>query len=127
MNSPVLMQRPIIEIPDPHAMTRKAARLEFARIRVSILDESGAELPLDLFDLSATGAYLKTDLLLAPGDPLKLRLEAPFLHRPVVIDAHVVRGELVEHGRGAGMGVTFDPLPDETRLALEKLLTGPSR
>jgi len=123
MSAPVFMQRPVIEIPDSHANTRKAARREFGNIKASILDESGAVIPLELFDLSATGAYLRSDLLLAPGDKVRLKLEIPSLDAAVELEAQVVRGDLFEADRGSGMGLTFESISDEARIALEACMT----
>jgi uncharacterized protein (TIGR02266 family) len=96
---------------------RKRLRVEF-----TFRDEEGAgDLSLEGANLSAGGAFLESDLLLEPGEPLAIAFAAP--GRTVTARAEVVWARrFPEEGQAAGMGVRFGELSQEDRRALEALL-----
>ena len=72
-------------------------------------------------NLSAGGAFLRSDLLLEAGEVLELELVAP--GRSVMARAEVVWARRFPNGdQPAGMGVRFAALAHEDQRALEALL-----
>ena len=69
-------------------------------------------------DLSPGGAFIKSDLLLEPGDGLALEFRVPGVPRLMRAQARVawVR-RFPQDGRAAGMGVEFLTMTDEDRAA----------
>jgi uncharacterized protein (TIGR02266 family) len=100
---------------------RKPLAVEF-RCR----DESGAgTLQFGSGDLSAGGAFLRSDLLLEQGERLWLELELPGRERPVRAEARVawVR-RFPSSGQEGGMGIEFLGMTDEDRRAVESFVEG---
>jgi len=122
MKEPVFLQRLVINLEQDDSKRRVGTRYPSSDARIYIVDESGVQIPLEIFDLSSSGAYIKSDLLLCPGDEVDLRLELPFIEKDLMLRAKVVRGEVEEHGKGPGMGVSFESISLEHRLLLEKCI-----
>ncbi len=120
MKDPVFMECQAENSNEVSPLRRIGTRRSTDDLKVCILDESGISIPLDLFDLSPTGAYIKSDLLFSPGEKLNLELNLPYLDKPLVLEAVVTRGELFQPERGPGMGVAFDSLRLKDKLILEK-------
>lgn len=80
--------------------------------------EPGVEeepLPLDFAEISATGAFIATDLLLPVGQRLEARFDLPD-GRTVVTEGQIVRVQY-RNGR-AGMGFAFERMAAEDRAEL---------
>lgn len=76
-----------------------------------------APLPLHLSEVSATGAFVASDLLLPVGAALELSFGLPDASRVEAL-ARVVR---VQHRGGRpGMGIVFDRVPANARAALRR-------
>ena len=88
-------------------------------------DEQGAgELTFEGADLSAGGAFLRSDVLLETGEPLQIEFAAT--GRKVVARAEVAWARrFPSPGQPAGMGVRFGELSPEDGAALAALLAGP--
>ncbi len=99
---------------------RKPLEVEF-----TCKDEQGAgELSFEGADLSEGGAFLKSDVLLEPGDPLQIEFAAR--GRKVVAGAEVVWARrFPSQGQSAGMGVRFRELSAEDCAALAAILAEP--
>lgn len=82
---------------------------------VEVLDEGGQAIPYECFDLSSVGIYLHSELLLTEGERLSLRIALPGSRHPVSVDGVVVRADIGDGLRRAGMGVAFRSLSDEAR------------
>ncbi len=70
-------------------------------------------LPLSLTQVSASGGFVESNLLLPLGSQLELELTLPGYDASVSVDARVVRVE--DRGRHPGMGVVFDRMPPAAR------------
>jgi hypothetical protein len=79
-------------------------------LAVELIDESGRAIPFECFDLSAVGVYLYSDLLLSPGEMVRLRLTLPWSARPITVQGEVVRAEPEDGTQRPGMGVAFRDL-----------------
>ena len=79
MKEPVFQQRPVINVEDEANARRVGTRYDAQNASIYLVDESGVQIPLELFDLSSSGAYIRSDLLLCPGEEVDIRLELPFL------------------------------------------------
>lgn len=85
-----------------------------ARVRDAAGDETA--LPLEVDEVSATGAFVLSDLLLPVGAPVEIAFSLPHCDEDVVAAGTVVR---VEERRGrAGMGIQFDRMPGAARANL---------
>jgi Tfp pilus assembly protein PilZ len=95
---------------------RKAVSVE-----IRCRDETGSgQLVFDLVDLSAGGAFLKSDVLFEQGE--KLHLELDLATRLIRSEANVVWvRRFPDPHQSAGMGVAF-ALPEEDRQAIEEYL-----
>jgi uncharacterized protein (TIGR02266 family) len=99
--------------------TRKTVQVDF-RCR----DASGAgELLFEAADLSLGGSFLKSELLLEPGETLVLEFSLPGDERLLKAHARVawVR-RFPKDGEMPGMGVEFLGMAQEDRAALEDVL-----
>ena len=90
-----------------------------ARVRDAASDD--AALPLEVDEVSATGAFVVTDLLLPVGSPVEIAFTLPNppagqVDSDVVAQGRVVRVE--ERGGRSGMGVHFDRMPAAARAHL---------
>lgn len=74
-------------------------------------------LPLDFSEISATGAFIATDLLLPVGQRLEARFDLPD-GGPVVTQGQIVRVQY-RNGR-AGMGFAFEKMSPEDRARLRQ-------
>ena len=99
-----------------HGRSAERRRLEVtAQIRER--GAGGLPLPLDLLEVSESGAFIDSDLLLPVGLELDLRFDIPGGHS-VAAGGRVVR---VDDQRGsAGMGLQFDQLSKVDRAILRR-------
>jgi hypothetical protein len=102
------------------ALSRRRRRLSrrsesLGEALVEVVDEHGQAIPYECFDLSAVGMYLHSDLLLTEGERLSLRISLPGCVHPLSVDGEVVRAEIGDELRRAGMGVAFRNLSEEAR------------
>jgi len=101
---------------------RKEARIAI-EARFSARDLSGAgTLTFTTEDLSASGAFLKSDLLLEQGEALALQFDVPgtgAIHTPARV-AWVRR--FPQGDQAPGMGVEFLALNDDDRAAMNRWL-----
>jgi uncharacterized protein (TIGR02266 family) len=86
-------------------------------------DPHAGELVFETLDLSADGAFLRSDLLLEAGDEIEISFRSPKSSRPFTLHARVAWAAKVADLKGEpGMGVEFVRLDDRTRRALMALL-----
>jgi len=97
---------------------RKPVSVTF-RVRDKTQDNMG-EMLLDTLDLGSGGAFLRSDLLLEPGDELVVTFALPEAQSNIQTKARVA---WVTQDRGpygvAGMGLAFTDLTREARLAID--------
>lgn len=83
-------------------------------------------LAMPVENVSVGGAFVRTDDPLPVGTPLALELLDGTPAKPMKLTARVAGvvspAQGREHGRVAGMGLRFDPLDDETRKRVERLV-----
>src|SRR5262249_50261578 len=80
-------------------------------------------LSLEGADLSAGGAFLKSDLLLEEGEALTLEFRVPGVTRLMRTQARVVWvRRFPKEDEPAGMGMAFLSMSDEDKAALESYL-----
>jgi uncharacterized protein (TIGR02266 family) len=80
---------------------------------------AAGKLLFDTKDVSAGGAFLKSDLLYEEGERLSLELSLPGRAAPVQVRARVVWVQrFPSEGEDAGMGVEFEDLAEADRKAL---------
>jgi hypothetical protein len=96
-----------------HADRRGLAALALVRDRA----EDGAALPLELSCVSATGAFIASDLLLPIGAEVELEFDLTESER-ISACGRVVRVE--DRGRRPGMGVLFERMAPEARARLRQ-------
>lgn len=84
---------------------RAAPRCE-ARVEVCLFDEFGEPVVMETLDVGPAGLFVRSDLIYEPGEELfvSLRLEGG---PTFVLRGRVVRAQLGEGGRPAGMGIKF--------------------
>jgi len=105
---------------EPERGRRASQRRDGRGVWMEMTDGAGRAIPFDCFDLSAVGVYLRSDLLLSPGEDVLLTLRLPPLWRPVCISGTVVRSETGGERHGPGMGVAFVEMGDEARESLRR-------
>jgi c-di-GMP-binding flagellar brake protein YcgR len=98
--------------------SRRGRRVRADEIAIELLDDSGRAIAFDCFDLSAVGVYLYSDLLLSPGERVRLRLCLPTTGGKVAVEGEVVRAEAEEGVQQPGMGVAFRELEPTVQEAL---------
>ncbi len=70
-------------------------------------------LPLPLSQVSASGAFVESTLLLPVGAQIEVIFDVPGYEHPVRADARVVR--IQDRGIRPGMGIVFDRMPPRAR------------
>lgn len=85
-----------------------------ARVRDAAGDDSA--LPLEVDEVSATGAFVLSDLLLPVGSPVEIAFALPQGEHDVVAQGRVVRVE--ERGGRSGMGIQFERMAGPARASL---------
>lgn len=73
---------------------------------VCLFDETGEAIVLESVDIGPRGVFVRSDVLLEPGEDLWVSLSVPGGPK-LVIRGRVIRGELGIDGRPAGMGIAF--------------------
>jgi uncharacterized protein (TIGR02266 family) len=106
---------------DHRRYSRKALAVDFAG-----RDGSGTGLLIfTSADVSAGGAFLKSELLLEQGETLSLEFHLEGRREPIRARANVVWvRRFPEPNQPAGMGVEFVSINDEDRAALSALVDG---
>jgi uncharacterized protein (TIGR02266 family) len=98
---------------------RKAIPVEF-RGRDA---EGDGQLVFESEDISAGGTFLKSDLLLEPGERMTLEFRVPAVPRLLKAQARVVWARrFPQEGEAAGMGVEFSAMSEEDRDVLTRYL-----
>ena len=85
-----------------------------ARVRDAAGDDNA--LPLEVDEVSATGAFVLADLLLPVGSAVEIAFCLPLADDDIVAQGRVVRVE--ERAGRAGMGIHFDRMPPGARATL---------
>lgn len=85
-----------------------------ARVRDAAGDDRA--LPLEVDEVSATGAFVLSDLLLPVGSPVEVAFSLPHCDHDVVAAGRVVRVE--ERGGRTGMGIQFERMAGGARASL---------
>ena len=98
--------------------SRRGRRVRADEIGIKLIDEQGHAIEFDCFDLSAVGVYLYSDLLLSPGERVRLQLRLPTTGGAVAIAGEVVRAQVEEGIQSPGMGVAFRDLDHGVQEAL---------
>ena len=83
---------------------------------VCLFDESGEPIVLETIDIGPRGIFVRSDLLLEPGQDLWISFNIPDGQR-LVVKGRVIRGDLGGEGKPSGMGIDFiDLTPQEEGL-----------
>lgn len=105
--------------PEQRRSARKALQVTF-RGKDS---EAEGRLEFEGGDVSAGGAFLRSDLLLEPGETLAVEFRVEGLPRLLRAQAKVAWARrFPRDGEEAGMGVQFFAMTEEDRAALERHL-----
>ena len=91
-------------------------RVLITDVELSDTDDVEEPLPLELNEVSATGAFVASDLLLPVGAPVDLTFILPTGDRRITVRGRVVRVE--ERGLRPGMGIEFDRMDADDRANL---------
>lgn len=114
----VRIAQPLRFPPGTGAGQRGASRRDLAAyVHVREAGTDDAPLPLELAEVSATGAFVASDLLLPVGAKLELTFEMPET-APISAFGRVVRVQ--ERGGRHGMGIQFERMPPEARATLRQ-------
>ena len=97
---------------------RRGRRVRADEIGIELLDDNGRAIGFDCFDLSAVGVYLYSDLLMSPGERVRLRLRLPTTGGPVALEGEVVRAQVEDGAQNPGMGVAFRDVDQNVQEAL---------
>ena len=98
--------------------SRRSRRVRADEIGIELIEDNGRSIVFDCFDLSAVGVYLYSDLLMSPGERVRLRLRLPTTGGAVAVEGEVVRAETEDGVQNPGMGVAFREVDDRVREAL---------
>ncbi len=99
---------------------RTSERRELDRIvHIREAGTGDAPLPLALSQVSASGAFVESTLLLPIGAQLEVTFDLPGYQHPVSADARVVRVQ--DGGLHPGMGIVFDRMPPRARAHLRDI------
>ncbi len=94
---------------------------------VHLIDDDGTMIPFESFDLNHGGMFLRSDLLMYPGDEVVLQLEVPGAPAPLLVIGKVVHVGVDENGEASGMGVSFWSLTSTERAILRNCISPGSR
>lgn len=88
------------------------------RADAQVRDAAGEDtaLPLEVDEVSATGAFVLSDLLLPVGSPVEIAFTLPQTVQELVAHGRVVRVE--ERGGRSGMGIHFERMTGDARASL---------
>ena len=106
-----------------HEMRRHSRQLMELPVLVSdTANRVKAGIRFEASDVSAGGAFLRSDLLFEVGEILNLSIELPGSHRVSAVGrvVRVSRGTALD--RSAGMGIEFIDLSAADRAAIEAVL-----
>ena len=86
--------------------------------KIELVDEFGTAIAFDRFDLTYSGVYLHSELVMYPGEEVTLKIDLVGEYLPIVLTGRVVSAETSNVGRGPGMGIIFKDLrrPEKIRL-----------
>lgn len=99
---------------------RTAERRELDRtVHIREAGTGDSPLPLPLSQVSASGAFVESNLLLPIGAQLEVTFDLPGYAHAVSADARVVRVE--DGGKHPGMGIVFDRMPPRARAHLRDI------
>lgn len=114
----VVDERGAVEDGQRSRRSRRGRRVRADEISLELIDDSGRAIVFDCFDLSAVGVYLYSDLLLSPGERVRMRLRLPTTGGAVAVEGEVVRAEDEEGAQNPGMGVAFREVGQDVQEAL---------
>jgi hypothetical protein len=86
---------------------------------VCLFDDCGDAIVLESVDIGPRGVFVRSDVLLEPGQDLWVSLSVPGGPK-LVVRGRVVRGELGTDGRPPGMGIAFVDLTAREESWLQK-------
>jgi hypothetical protein len=110
---------------DPAADERRRSPRRPIRVEVKAgIASAEGEMVFETLDMSTTGAFLISDLLLDPGERMTVVIPDGD-RRDIAIDAVVVRVSLPEHGGHSlsGMGIEFSRMAKELFSLVDRLST----
>lgn len=89
-----------------------------AGVEVREADSDAEPLPLELAEISATGAFVRSDLLLPIGSAIEVSFRLDDEAPAIRARGRVVRVD--ERPDGAGMGIEFERMPGPARATLRQ-------
>ena len=95
-------------------------RRKYPRVPLSVKVtkiENGSFQYCQASNISAAGLFIKASEPLSVGVRLRLAIALP--RRPIEVEGMVIR-VMLDEGYPSGMGVKFDPLPEEKRQLIEE-------
>jgi hypothetical protein len=98
--------RPGWSVEEEREEARRAGPRRTVAQDVCLFDESGEAIVLESVDIGPRGVFVRSDVLLEPGEDLWVSLNVPGGPK-LVVRGRVIRGELGVDGRPAGMGIAF--------------------
>lgn len=98
--------RPGWSVEEEQEEARRAGPRRTVAQDVCLFDESGEPIVLESLDIGPRGVFVRSDVLLEPGQDLWVSLSVPGGPK-LVVRGRVIRGELGLEGRPAGMGIAF--------------------
>lgn len=101
---------------------RKPQRNKLDEVIVEVIFDDDQGVTFDCFDLSSVGVYLYSDILLAEGEPVTLRLSLPGVENYFYIEGQVVRSNMGDQHCESGMGVAFKNVDFEVKNELQKFV-----
>ncbi len=90
-----------------------------ATVRVREAGTADLPLPLTFHEMSASGGFVSSNLLLPVGAQLEMSFELPGYEPTVHADARVIR--VNARGRQPGMGIVFDRMAPRARAHLRDI------
>jgi len=107
-----------IRFPSGTGAGQRSSARRHLRASARVRDAAGDDgpLPLEVDEVSATGAFVLSDLLLPVGATIEIAFNLPRCEVDVVATGRVVRVE--ERGGRPGMGIHFDRMAGVARASL---------
>ncbi len=115
----VRVARPI-RFPSGRGAGQRSAERRGLAATASVREAGTADVPLPLaiIEVSATGAFVQSDLLLPVGAQLELQFDIPGRSDSLAAEGRVVRVE--DRGNKPGMGIIFDKMSGDARAHLRE-------
>ncbi|MCK6572430.1 PilZ domain-containing protein [Myxococcota bacterium] len=122
-NLPFVRVAEPVRFPPGTGAGQRTSPRRLLRADARVRDAAGEDgpLPLEVDEVSATGAFVLSDLLLPVGATVEIAFNLPLCDDDVVATGRVVRVE--ERGGRPGMGIHFDRMAGGARASLRAYTT----